>query len=354
MIFARGQDNSQLPNPYAPEAWIPSTLAEIFRLHHCLGVGCMSIFLWDVLSSLVQDYIVVFRRKFTFQTAVFLTIRIATFLFLLGSAFVFMTDLDDCLPWSIVNSIGYITTHCATGLLFYFRVAAVYRGNPYIINFFRICWLSLVAGTIMGPATVTYIHIPPTRTCVIQVLPSKAQYPVVAALAQGFYDLLVCGFITYKLSSGKETESRSGTMGRRATRSWLGWKQKTAMFTRRFLQDSQLYFLLIACVKIPEIICFFAFQGSTYGSLAQLMLSFLDTVVVSILATKVYRKLKLGQPGLLDQASSHTQNISFLRKDTSGGTHLNSSNSGTQVTHGTSGSNKKSSRHSYPPVQSGS
>ncbi|KAF9533693.1 hypothetical protein CPB83DRAFT_490184 [Crepidotus variabilis] len=306
-----GVDYTHLRNPYAPEAWIPSELASVLRFQHYLAIGCITVYLWDMLQSLPDDYAVVFKRTFCLQTVVFLAIRISTFIFFLSTGFFLMTDLDNCIPWGIINSTAYIATHCSIALLFYFRVSAVYLHNRYIINFFRICWLGAVAGTITGPLGITYKHITLTRTCVVEISDSvqKARYPVGSALAQTFFDLLVCGFITYKLNlanrlgvaNGGAGTTRIGLIARwRVTCGWLAWTQRTAMLGQRFMQDSQIYFLIIICVKIPEIVCFFAFAKSSKGSQAQLLLVFPDTVIVSILATKIYRQLKLGRPGLLD------------------------------------------------------
>ena len=141
-------------------------------------------------------------------------------------------QLSNCQIWTRLGSIFYIFAHGSVGLLFFFRVQAVYTDNRWVAGFFAIAWLFLVATAIVGYFIPDSIHIGPSQYCITLV---DRNLPLLVAASQGTYDMLICLAITYKLTGHDWTE-RMASLKR-------VFKTRQPRITSIFVQDSVIYYM---------------------------------------------------------------------------------------------------------------
>ncbi|KAF9524727.1 hypothetical protein CPB83DRAFT_860789 [Crepidotus variabilis] len=293
-------------NPSTPMAFLEPKTAVTSTIYAYIVVGCLSIMLWDILQYFPEDYQVVLKPNCKCKTTVFVIARLSAFAFLLESALVDTAPIGHC---RVVNTLGcvlFLLNRSSVSLLFYFRVVAVWNRNRYIVGFFTITWLLVVAGSVLAIFATRGDHIGPTQYCLVVV---TQDFLFLAAVAESVNDMLVCAAITYKLA---EDGQHLGVL--RGGRSLFIWRRVSfGRLSERFMQDTQLYLLITFCIKIPEIIAFFVLRQKV-GSVISIVLAFPDTVVVNVMASKVFRNMKLGKPGLLPaQQTQGSVNLSFVR-----------------------------------------
>ncbi|KAF9522064.1 hypothetical protein CPB83DRAFT_151011 [Crepidotus variabilis] len=325
---------SQMPNPHATEALLEPSVAENSRIFGRLAVGALAIAGWDALSSFPEDLRLLTSGTFTFRKFVYVLVRVSPFAYILVTAISGNVPKPDCSFWNHLANAFYVVAHATIGLLFYFRVAAVWRDTKIVILFFRIAWVGLVVGAILVPTSLKASRIEGTDFCILLV---SKPYFIVQAFTRVAYDLLVCAAVTYKLGYDGSDEQ--------PTRGWASWflgRQSTFRFSllkQRLLRDSHIYFMVTALFKVVEIAVFFALKASGSYSPLQIVVTFPDIVITAILALRIFRNLKLGQPGIWAHSAIATvpQGLTFLAQNTS-------TTSGLEMP-----TSRISKQHTYPP-----
>ncbi|KAF9524969.1 hypothetical protein CPB83DRAFT_860329 [Crepidotus variabilis] len=275
-----------------------------------VAIGCLAVYTWDILHSLAADYRLLFHRQFNLKTAVFFSSRLATFGWILSSCIQITALLDDCRPILSAICACFALARSLTAMLFYFRVTAVYRENYYVVGFFSFTWLAVAAA-----AVLTFAGGTPDREIMDPHncnTPMKQKYLVASASAELINDTFVLIAILHRLSTDNDDEPN----GRAGWRSLLGFR-KTSMrkFTQSFIQDSQLCYLVAVCLNLATIITYFVADDPPTSPI-RLMMVYPNTTVVNIMATKVYRNMRLGRSGLLpsERTTFRIGNLSFVRE----------------------------------------
>jgi len=76
----------------------------------------------------------------------------------------------------------------STTLLLVFRVVALYKNNKYVVAFFALCWLAVLALSIVVPMGTTGMQIKNTAYCVqLNFKP----YAIIGAIAPAVHDALI-------------------------------------------------------------------------------------------------------------------------------------------------------------------
>ncbi|KAF9531364.1 hypothetical protein CPB83DRAFT_100817 [Crepidotus variabilis] len=284
-------------NTDTPFLYLDPATGNLVPFCQYIVVSSFSIFLFDLLDSFKDDYQHVVQQRFCFMSVVFVISRLSCLTFLLICCFILTAPLgDQCERTVFVVATVFIFYRASTCALFYARVKAVYPQNRLVKAAFALLWCFAVGGAISSIFSVTAVRIGPTMYCIPATVGLWELVFMVAA--EGIYDLLVCIAVTYKVREYRMAEDGEldGACG-----PWLWFSpSKRSRLADRFLRDSQLYFLITACVKIPEILvilCFSIIIPSASG--ISVVLVYPDTAVTNILATKIYRNMKLRRPGLL-------------------------------------------------------
>ncbi|KAF9523751.1 hypothetical protein CPB83DRAFT_910458 [Crepidotus variabilis] len=178
-----------------------------------------------------------------------------------------------------------------TSLVFYLRVYALYRSNYWVHG----CFMVTLGGTLVS-----------------------------CGLYFGFsgtivFDSLVFLAILRKL--GWRAISREGSLNAGESGGhwsfWVPFKRTEAyQISDRFLQDSLLYLLLAISIKVPQVYYWAASKQVLLirGTLVQtypaqdftLDIIYLDIAINCATSSKIFRDMKLGQPGLLDNPAQST------------------------------------------------
>ncbi|KAF9524971.1 hypothetical protein CPB83DRAFT_860335 [Crepidotus variabilis] len=265
---------------------------EEWMLTTFVGVGCLSIIIWDILNSLVPDYRIVLKRNFNVKTFSFIVSRISTLIYL-TLAVLQMTRVAppemDHNTMKIMASIFFLISRATTALLFYFRVIAIYQSCCRIVTFFTTTWLLTVAGGILslGPVWKSLNVVPPW------------QYFLPGALAELLNDTLVYVAISRKI----RLETPDAVPNARFGRLMILRLTDVQRIAETFLQDSQIYYFIAICMNLATIITYFSIDSH---SPLKIVLIYPNTIIMHIMATKVYRNLRLGRPGLLGLDSTST------------------------------------------------
>ncbi|KAF9527188.1 hypothetical protein CPB83DRAFT_907811 [Crepidotus variabilis] len=316
--YLNSTDFSKLPNPLALEAWTPLATSSYFRTFIYIFYGGFSVLVWDILQSIPKEYEFIKTSQNIVHLVTYVTARISPVVFLVltmmngGSYFRSLlassvlivwlippaaTSLDPC-ALDLAISIFYSIAINSTCLLFFFRVRAVFPRNYWFTGFVSLIWLMSVASSILYTVERTTIpRVPPFITCLKQ---TKGQYGALMISMQASYELLVCASITGKL--GYRAVVDSGVPLRHAGFWFMIRNQPFSLIRRRILQDNQIYFAVAFTFKFVEILMYTKLDSSMLAA----VIEFLDVIVLSLLATKIVRDLKLGQgsPFTWDQRHS--------------------------------------------------
>ncbi|KAF9523307.1 hypothetical protein CPB83DRAFT_863043 [Crepidotus variabilis] len=308
-------------NPMVAGLYKVPLRAEYEELASYLLVGSLSASIWDFISCLRKDHLVVFTTKFSFNTFVFVLLRLTGVMVLLLNTARDTMKVQHCAALSIINNTCIATNRTCVSYIFFTRICAVYPYNRVVKSFFAIFGGLIVASLLLmfGSGLFIASHLGPTMYC-FSILDPKQKYLILPTpLLDTVFDALVCIAITYKLAPARrDTQSRH--QGR--TEWQMPSRRHFRSLSERFLRDSQLYCVLTASIKIPELIMFLLFFVSKSPAFNVLfyILTFPDFAIINALTSRVYRDLKLGQPGLLavrDEESRYVTPLRFAASDQS-------------------------------------
>lgn len=124
----------------------------------------------------------------------------------------------------------------ASGLLFFFRVRAIYEGNLWVSLFFFLAWVPVLATNIAVAATVSGGNLGPTSYCEDATAPKFVTSPFICL---AIYDTLVFLAITYKMTMNAHVENLDVKRGLNTA---IRGKYLPS-FSRALLKDGQVYYL---------------------------------------------------------------------------------------------------------------
>ncbi|KAJ3506386.1 hypothetical protein NLJ89_g6893 [Agrocybe chaxingu] len=225
-----------LPNPFTPMAFLPPDIAFQVTVATYVVVGTTSVILWDVLIHLTDDYRLLAYFTVNLPTIVYFISRLAASACLSGYLILATIPIgaENCnLVNKVVSSLVPVATP-ATSLLFFFHVRAIYN-NKFVVAFFSLMWLAVVAGsaTTLGGA---YRALGPTDYCVQDgTLP---WYTSAAAIAPLVNDFCLYVAIIWRVVQNSYAED---TMKNRFRTMLFG--DYLPVLSRALLQKGQAYFL---------------------------------------------------------------------------------------------------------------
>ena len=130
-----------------------------------------------------------------------------------------------------------------SGLLFLFRIRAVFHNSKLIITFFTILWVAQLGSSLVPPFGIKTVHILLVNECLCSLV---ARYMTVSQFASLVYDTSVFIAISVKLMSYDWQENEVGVV---QTETWKGrlvwffsWQERESV-SRAVLQTGQLYYL---------------------------------------------------------------------------------------------------------------
>ncbi|KAJ6473032.1 hypothetical protein C8R45DRAFT_1103623 [Mycena sanguinolenta] len=197
---------SLLPNPFAPNAFLPPNIVHAVQTAAYILVGTMGAFVWTILSNLVDDYKLLAKTKFTIGTATYLLSKYKT------------------LPFCVANH--------------WLDAQAIFDSNPYFVSLLFCTWLSILGTNLTIPVAVKGSNLGPTDFCLTV---SATKYVGGAAVTTTLHNTLV--FLAISCFKPSVWAFVSG--------------QYLPQFLHAVLQDGQLYYLLTVASSILALIMFY-------------------------------------------------------------------------------------------------
>ncbi|KAF9527236.1 hypothetical protein CPB83DRAFT_769032 [Crepidotus variabilis] len=272
-----------LPNPFTPMAFLPPELAVQATVSNYVLVGSLAVLTWDILSNLHSDLRLLreFRVNLS-MTVYFISSRIFTLAYLSALVVLETAPTGHCENIRKIQAMYPIAVP-STSLLFFFRVCALYNHNRYLVAFFFISWLSVVAGAITTTQGITGGPIGLTKYCINTRLES---YVSLACIPPFVNDTLVFCATTWALMQNSYADGslRNGLKV-------MVFGRYLPSFSRAILQDGQVYYATIISLNLVVIVLFFT------ESVPIVYRSFFgvpNVVLMNVMACYVYRKIRFG------------------------------------------------------------
>ncbi|KAF5329251.1 hypothetical protein D9619_009371 [Psilocybe cf. subviscida] len=238
LITDAAQSTSE--NPFAQLALLPvHQVREHFTCSYVV-IGSISVFVWDVLSHLRDDYHILTKHRFTLPTFVYILSRLSTLLYLIGYTIIQTTPLGHCnIAIRLATSLLTIALP-ATQLLLFLHVRAIYATERVIVWFFTLLWLSTFVSTVIAVVSISGINIGSTDYCTPATLARVNIATIVTPLVN---DTLLFVALVVRIM---------GTSTQDADTCQLKDKFRTALFgtsiprlAKTLLQNGQQYFLQV-------------------------------------------------------------------------------------------------------------
>ncbi|KAJ7782255.1 hypothetical protein DFH07DRAFT_728155 [Mycena maculata] len=296
MILLPDTDSAALSDPAL--SLLPPELATQLLLTRYVWTGTSAVFIWDVLSNLKGDYMLLFKHGLGWPYVGYVLPK-------KRSPYVYTAyPVGDCQAFHLAIALLFPLSIPLTSLLFFFRVRAVYCGAWTVTIVFGLMWLSVLGTSLIIPIATRGVNIGPTPYCSLGEL---AAYAAVMGLNPGLFDTAVFLAISYRLVGNTHVEYHS-------------WKQRaSAFFTGAYLPsfskslfvDGQIYYMITVVTNVVALVLLCVpGLGPAYSS----FLFVPNVMLTNMMACRVYRhtRLNLGQQSFLFptiQRSDLAQNI---------------------------------------------
>ncbi|KAF8160242.1 hypothetical protein K438DRAFT_1731737 [Mycena galopus ATCC 62051] len=261
----------------------PPELAKQLLILQYVRTGTCAVFIWDILSNLKADYMLLFNYRLAWPVAAYFLSRITCAAYIIGSTVFSTYSAGRCRVFHLALGILYPIAIPSTSLLFFVRVRAIYGCTRAVTTVFALIWTAVIVSCILVPIATHGVNIGPTRYCVTGEV---AEYAGAVGLAPGLFDTAVFLAISYKLFRNTHVEHPS-------------WKQKARAFfsgaylpsfSKSLFVDGQIYYLITAVSNVATFI---------HPCLSGLAVPYRSLLVVTnmtltnVMACRVYRHTRL-------------------------------------------------------------
>ncbi|KAF8180715.1 hypothetical protein K438DRAFT_1725414 [Mycena galopus ATCC 62051] len=246
-------------------------------------VGSSAVLIWDILSNLKADYMLLFKCRLAWPVAAYFVSRTTCAAYVIGNAVFLTYPVGICHAFNLALGVIYTVAIPSTSLLFFFRVRAIYGCTRAATVVFGLLWIAVLATSTIGPIATRGVNIGPTRYCITGEV---VDYAGAIGLAPGMFDTAVVLAISYKLIRNAHVEHPS-------------WKQKARAFftgaylpsfSRSLIVDGQIYYLITA---ISNVVTFIlpCLPGLAIPYRSLLVVT--NVTLTNVMACRVYRHTRL-------------------------------------------------------------
>ncbi|KAJ7061019.1 hypothetical protein C8F01DRAFT_1253491 [Mycena amicta] len=290
-------------------ATLPASLQRQLQVASLISSGSASVYIWDLLNNLRAEYGMLTQSRFGLASVAYLASRIGALVYSLGilifssghlSAVAFVLfflsnipayPLHDCIAFLSAFQSFYPVASAGSAFLFFVRLRAVYDGHRPITIIFGFLWLCVVGTSIFVPATGTSLSI--NHQCLYT---GGKSFTGTAGVVAMVYDTAVFFAISYQLVSNYGLDYGLGgatnTRGERLKMLFSG--ANLPVYSKALLTDGQVYYLITVLMNIVVTVLVYVPQDiQVYHGIAVSP----GLVLTSIMATRVYRRTKLGLIG---------------------------------------------------------
>ncbi|KAF8187893.1 hypothetical protein K438DRAFT_2149903 [Mycena galopus ATCC 62051] len=286
MSVPSDRDHVVLSN--APLLLLSAEVARQVEFTRYVWVGTAAVFIWDILSNLKGDYMLLFNYRLCWPGAAYFVSRFTSAAYVIGFVVFLTYPVGECRALNLALGILYPVAIPSTALLFFFRVRAIYGGARKVTIIFGLMWIAALATCVIVPLAIGGINIGPTHYC----MPSELiPYAGAAGIASAVFDTGVFLAISYKLVQNTAVEySSAGKLRAFLTGAHL------PSFSKSLFIDGQVYYMITAASNIvAAFLTWFPGIEVTYRSLPTIP----NVMLTSVMACRVYRHTRLN---LLEQS----------------------------------------------------
>ncbi|KAF8142563.1 hypothetical protein K438DRAFT_1946243 [Mycena galopus ATCC 62051] len=286
-----------------PLLLLPSEVARQLELARYVWVGTAAVFIWDILSNLKGDYMLLFKYKLCWPVAAYFASRITSAVHVIGFTIFLTSPVGECRALNLALQILYPVAVPSASLLFFSRVRAVYSGARTVTFIFGFMWITELANCIIVPIATGGINIGGTRYCICDELPWYVGTGV--GITPALFDTAVFLAISFKLVQNSQTGYSSASR----VRAFITG-QYLPSFSRSLLVDGQVYYMITVVSNITTAaLAVLPGIGLTYRSLAGVP----NVMLTSVMACRVYRhtRLNLLEQSFLSPSFLLSENIGF-------------------------------------------
>ncbi|KAJ7647921.1 hypothetical protein FB45DRAFT_782893 [Roridomyces roridus] len=272
-----------------PSDEIPAAIQRELQISEYVLSGSAAILLWDILNNIRNDYLLLFKHRFQLTSAVYLTARCASVVYILGLTIYATNPFHACESAYVALDVFMPIGVSANTFLFFSRVRAIYGGDRLITFVFGFLWLSVVAGSLTIPIGTTASGLPGNPTeCVVT---SLKKYTSASGVTLAVNDSLVFIAISYRLfsdfsESTWEPGERKPWWGR--LRALLTGADLPA-FAKSLFTDGQMYYMITVFINIVATALVLSSVDLAYRCIPAV----LNFTLTGIMACRVYRNTKL-------------------------------------------------------------
>ncbi|KAF9457888.1 hypothetical protein BDZ94DRAFT_161269 [Collybia nuda] len=299
--------NVPLPNSSTPLAFLPPDQAYQKAIMDYVGIGGLSVLVWDILTHLHSDYKLITQHRIKLPTIVYLISRWCTLLYVITGSLFHTAPIDDCNALIKVSCAVYHITVSSTALLFLFRVRAVFKRNIYITSGFFGLWVAVLGGSLMSVLSATGKHINGTKYCAFSN--PKPYRSAIANIIIAIFDTCVFIAITWRLSNQLPILKNDNLHSK--SHIYLFGKYLPT-FSNSLLRDGEKYYMVTMVVNLLVVILNFAPRvPMTYRS------TFLSPAVglTNIMACRVFRHTKMRRKYDVNVCPADVSTIVFRKGD---------------------------------------
>ncbi|KAF5329567.1 hypothetical protein D9619_009344 [Psilocybe cf. subviscida] len=300
-------------NPFAHLALVPAHEArERITCSYAL-IGSLSVFVWDILCHLQDDYQILSKHRITLPTFVYFFSRLFTLLYLTGNTVTQTIPVGHCSIAIRVVTLPVVVAVPASEFLLFLHVRAIYATERIVVWFFTLLWLSTLVNAALSAASISGMNIGPSSYCTA----ATTAYATISMVIPLVNDTLLFIALVARIM-GTSTQHWNTTY-------ILKDRFKTALFgasiprlAKNLLQNGQQYFLATVIVNLAALILYHAGGGNP-------SLGYLTVMLMNLMASRLYRKTKLtryeelnvsslppSRPILFAQSSSRTEEPTVL------------------------------------------
>ncbi|KAF5329255.1 hypothetical protein D9619_009375 [Psilocybe cf. subviscida] len=242
--------------------------------------GTVSIFVWDILGNLKNDYNIARRYRITFPTIVYLVSRISNAIYLIGVFVVFSTPVGHCNRVIRTFSASLILALPASELLLFLYVRAIYINNRVVVWIFFLLWVATVAGSVTASIGMPGIQAGLDDYCIPI---SFSTFSTATIFVPFVNDTLIFIALTWRIlrTSYEELTVKNAIMT-------VTLGRNIPYFARALLQKSQLYIFTTFVINVAALFLYIFDSGNP-------SLAFASIMVMNVMASHIYRSTRLCQ-----------------------------------------------------------
>ncbi|KAF8160246.1 hypothetical protein K438DRAFT_1619544 [Mycena galopus ATCC 62051] len=245
--------------------------------------GTCAVFIWDILSNLKADYMLLANYRLAWPVAAYFVSRITCAAYFIGSVVFSTYPAGRCRPFDLALGVLYPIAIPSTSLLFFFRVRAIYGCTRAVTTVFGLMWIAVLATSTIVPIAIRGVNIESTSYCIVGRV---ASYTGAVGLTPGLFDTAVFLAISYRLVGNTHVEYPSLKQMARAfiTGAYL------PSFSKSLFIDGQIYYMITVVSSIVTFVLL-CFPGVPIVYRSILVIP--NMMLTNVMACRVYRHTRL-------------------------------------------------------------